>query len=298
MDTKPPRLFLTRFAPSPTGYLHIGHAASLLEIWDDADKNPGNFLLRIEDIDGTRCRPEFETSIYKDLEWLGIQTSHPIRRQSDHFSDYKKILDKLENENLIYPCFCTRKEIEQEIKNAPSAPHGITGHIYPGTCKHLSKTERNEKIQSGHPYALRLNLDACLKQITGKTLKWHDILKGEQVTTPDLLHNTHGDVVLARKDTPASYHLCVTHDDALQNISQITRGDDLFQSTHIHRLLQEILGYDTPLYHHHPLMTDKTGRRFAKRDKSLTLKDIRQKGISAAQLKNMILHSNIDELLI
>ncbi|MDY0028998.1 MAG: tRNA glutamyl-Q(34) synthetase GluQRS [Pseudobdellovibrionaceae bacterium] len=298
MDSKPPRHFLTRFAPSPTGYLHIGHAAALLEVWKDADQNPDHFLLRIEDIDSTRCRPEFEASILEDLAWLGIKTSHPVRRQSDHFTEYKQILDLLEEKELIYPCFCTRKEIKLEIGNAPSAPHGETGYIYPGTCKHLHISERTEKILSGHPYALRLDLDHCLKNLERRSLKWYDTIKGWQFTTPELLIKTHGDVVLARKDTPASYHLCVTHDDSLQHVTHITRGKDLFHSTHIHRLLQEILGYDTPSYHHHPLMTDNTGRRFAKRDKSLALRDIRKKGISGAQLKNMILHSNIDELLI
>ncbi len=281
----------TRFAPSPTGYLHLGHAASAWFAWDQGGRDASRFIVRIEDIDQTRCRPEFETALYEDLGWLEIGWSTPVRRQSDHFQDYKKSLQRLEEMGLIYPCFCTRKEIEEEIARAPSAPHAGETGLYPGTCKNLSNTERNDKIAAGMPYALRLDTQKALA-MTGP-LRWFDRAAGWQDARPDLL----GDVVLARKDTPASYHLCVTHDDALQEINLIARGDDLFTSTHIHRLLQELLGYPVPEYHHHPLLTDKDGRRFAKRDKSLTLREIRAKGFSAAQLRSMIEANEFSALL-
>ena len=282
---------LTRFAPSPTGYLHLGHAASAWFAWDQGGQDAGNFILRVEDIDQTRCRPEFETALYEDLSWLGLGWITPVRRQSDHFQDYKKSLQRLEDMGLIYPCFCTRKEIEEEIARAPSAPHAGEIGLYPGTCKALSPSERADKIAAGLPYALRLDTENALG-MTG-ALRWFDRTAGWQEARPDLL----GDVVLARKDTPASYHLCVTHDDALQGITLIARGEDLFTSTHIHRLLQELLNYPVPEYHHHRLLTDKAGRRFAKRDKSLTLREIRARGFSATQLRSMIEANDLSALL-
>ena len=253
--------------------------------------------MRIEDIDRTRCLPEFETATLEDLAWIGLTWQQPARRQSDHFSDYRKTLGELQNRNLLYPCFCTRKDIEQEIANSPSAPHGIDGPIYPGTCKHFSKSERNDKIASGHPYALRLDMEEAIRQTGTKTLYWYDRIKGQQSTTPELLMQSVGDVVLARKDTPASYHLCVTHDDALHQILLITRGEDLFHATHCHRLLQELLGYPVPEYHHHSLLTDKNGKRFAKRDKSLTLREIRNRGFQPESLRRMIEQNSLDELI-
>jgi len=288
---------LTRFAPSPTGYLHLGHAAAAWTVWEDAGKSPDHFILRIEDIDGTRCRPEFDTAILEDLSWLGLEWKTPLRRQSEHFGDYLKTLKTLEAQNLIYPCFCTRKDIEQEIANSPSAPHGHEGPVYPETCKILTPSQRQDFIETGRPYALRLDLKEALKQIDYRPLYWHDRIKGKQDTTPDLLLKTIGDVVLARKDTPASYHLCVTHDDALQGINLITRGEDLFFATHLHRLLQELFLYPVPEYHHHPLLTDKNGRRLAKRDKSLTLREIRNKGFQPEELSFMIAQNNFDTLL-
>ncbi len=281
----------TRFAPSPTGYLHLGHAASACFAWDLGGQDASQFILRIEDIDQTRCRPEFEDSIYEDLNWLGLEWITPVRRQSDHFQDFRKPLQRLEEMGLIYPCFCTRKEIEEEIARAPSAPHADETGLYPGTCKALSHAERADKIAAGLPYALRLDTKKAIA-MTGD-LRWYDRTAGWQQARPDLL----GDVVLARKDTPASYHLCVTHDDNLQEIGLIARGVDLFTSTHIHRLLQELLGYGVPEYDHHPLLTDKDGRRFAKRDKSLTLREIRARGFSAAQLRRMIEANDLSALL-
>ncbi len=293
-----PLLPKTRFAPSPTGYLHIGHAYSALCAWQDVGQNSRNFILRIEDIDQTRCKPEYETAIIEDLTWLGLEWSHPVRRQSEHFNDYKKILDRLSQLGLLYPCFCTRKDIETEISRIDAAPHGPEGIIYPGTCRHLSAQECEDKMSSGTPYALRLDMAECLRRVPASRLVWHDRLKGQQEPTADLLKSTLGDVVLARKDTPSSYHLCVTHDDSLQEISLITRGEDLFFATHLHRLLQEILGYYVPEYHHHPLLTDRQGKRFAKRDNSLTLRQLRDKGLEPDQLRKIIMHGNISEILL
>ncbi|HEY8190865.1 MAG TPA: tRNA glutamyl-Q(34) synthetase GluQRS, partial [Alphaproteobacteria bacterium] len=199
----------TRFAPSPTGRLHIGHAYSALFAYRQARDADGKFILRIEDIDASRCRPEFEDGIYEDLAWLGITWETPVRRQSDHMDDYRAAIEELSTRGLVYPCFCTRKEIEAEIAQSGAAPHGPDGPPYPGTCRHLPESERAAKIASGMAYALRLDV-AKASAACGK-LEWHDRAKGAQVATPEML----GDVVLARKDTPASYHLCVTLDDHL-----------------------------------------------------------------------------------
>lgn len=276
---------LTRFAPSPTGYLHIGHIASALFAWDHGT----TCLLRIEDIDTTRCRTEFIQSIYDDLHWLEFDWPTPVRRQSEHLADYRRALGILESRDLIYPCFCTRRDIEQDSAGAPHGPDGVP---YPGTCRHLSSTERQDRILRGDGYSLRLNMSGAIHQ--AGPLIWFDHIKGEQVAIPEIL----GDVVLARKDIAASYHLCVTHDDALQNINLVTRGEDLFFATHLHRLLQKLLDYPTPAYHHHPLLTDKSGRKFSKRDKALTISDLRNKGFSAAQLKAMIRDGSFHEHLI
>ena len=280
-------LKITRFAPSPTGYLHIGHAASAFFAADHGDK----FILRLEDIDHTRCRPEFEQSIYEDMDWLGLDYARPVRRQSDHFDEYNSVLKKLSDMGLLYPCFCTRKDIEEEIYRSPSAPHGHDGFLYPRTCVQLSLSEREDRIASGEHYALRLDVTKAKKQVGD--IFWCDQRKGKQIALPETL----GDVVLARKDTPASYHLCVTHDDALQNINLVTRGEDLFHATHIHCLLQYILDLPTPDYYHHTLLTDKNGKKFSKRDKSLTIREIRNKGFAASQLRDIIHSQNFLMLL-
>ena len=272
----------TRFAPSPTGLLHIGHAVSAWFAWRACGKNPENFTLRIENIDATRCRPEFESALIDDLHWLGLSWVKDVRRQAEHFSEFKFTLDQLSAMGLTYPCFCTRKEIQEEIERSPSAPHGPEGYLYPGICKRLSASEISEKIESGIPYAIRLDTQKAL-QITGQ-LRWFDHGAGWQDAQPQML----GDPVLARKDTPASYHLCVTCDDALQHIDLVTRGMDLFHATHLHRLLQALLDLPVPEYHHHPLLLDSQGNRLAKRNKSLTLRDLREKSFSAADLQSMI----------
>ncbi|MBI4030119.1 MAG: tRNA glutamyl-Q(34) synthetase GluQRS [Proteobacteria bacterium] len=272
---------VTRFAPSPTGRLHIGHAYSALFAYGRAAKPGGRFILRIEDIDAGRCRPEFEDGIYEDLSWLGVAWEEPVRRQSEHMDDYRAALDKLEDGGLLYPCFCTRKEIQAEITRSPSAPHGPEGYLYPGTCRDLGKSERADKIASGVPYALRLDIaKACAE--TGP-LTWLDHAKGLQTAAPETL----GDIVLARKDTPAGYHLCVTLDDHLQGVTLVTRGEDLFHATHMHRLLQELLGLNVPEWCHHKMLLDEEGRRFAKRNNAITLQYLRESGKTPADITAM-----------
>jgi len=270
---------VTRFAPSPTGLIHLGHAYSALFAQRAARESNGRFLLRIEDIDGTRCRPEFEAGILEDLAWLGLDWERPVRRQSQHIDEYGAALARLEAAGLVYPCFCTRTEIEAEIARAGAAPHGEEGPPYPGTCRHLAATVREMRIASGRPFALRLDLAKALAR-TGP-LVWRDRARGVQRAEPERF----GDAVLARKEMRTSYHLAVTLDDHVQGITLVTRGDDLFAATHIHRLLQALLGLNTPAYHHHPMLTDQSGRRLAKRDRAATLVSLRKAGKTPAEVR-------------
>jgi glutamyl-Q tRNA(Asp) synthetase len=270
---------VTRFAPSPTGRLHLGHAYSALFAEQAARRKGGRFLLRIEDIDRARCRAEFESGIYEDLAWLGLTWETPVRRQSEHLDEYRSALDRLASAGFLYPCFCSRKDIEAEIARAASAPQGPEGPLYPGTCRALSATERASRIADGRPYALRLDVSAALAA-TGP-LRWRDLDRGAFAAEPGLL----GDVVLGRRDAPASYHLAVTLDDHRQGISLVTRGEDLLNATHIHRLLQALLKLDTPDYRHHRLLTNERGERLAKRDGAEALAALREGGESPAHLR-------------
>ena len=255
---------LSRFAPSPTGYLHLGHAYSAWMAWRRAD-----FLhLRLEDIDATRCRPEYAAAILEDLRWLGLEWGAKIRVQSQHFPEYAAALVKLQERGLLYPCFCSRAD----ILRAAAAPHGAEDQKYPGTCRHLSATERAQKIAAGHAYALRLDHEAA--RLQAGPLKFFEEGVGWNEARPEML----GDVVLARRDTPASYHLCVVHDDAAQEITHIIRGEDLREATHIHVLLQKLLDLPTPVYMHHKLLLGPDGKRLAKRDGSKTLRELRAAG--------------------
>ena len=271
---------VTRFAPSPTGLLHTGHAFSALFAYESARRSEGPFILRIEDLDFTRCRPEFETALEEDLGWLGITWELPVRRQSDHLSDFAAAADSLQQQGLLYPCFCTRKDIQQEINAAGGAPHGPDGPVYPGTCKHLSPAERDDRIAAGQSFALRLNLEKAIR-ITGSDLPWRDLAKGWQTARPEIF----GDIVLIRKDIGSSYHLAVVHDDAIQGVTRVTRGMDLFSATHIQRVLQSLLVLPTPVYHHHQLICDNNGKRLAKRDNAESLRSIRDRGITAEELR-------------
>lgn len=263
----------TRFAPSPTGLLHFGSAYAALVGWRRARATGGRFILRIEDIDQTRCRPEYATAIEDDLRWLGLDWDGAVRRQSDHLSDYRLTLDHLAAMGLLYPCTCTRADIAA----AASAPHGPEGAIYPGTCR--SRTD----IDPALPHTLRLNVAAALA-MTGP-LTWIEEGEGRLRCNPAAF----GDPVLARKDTPASYHLCVTHDDAIQGVTLVTRGADLRASTSLHRLLQTLLGWPEPAYHHHALIRDTDGNRLAKRDSAETIRALRAAGHTPDQLVRRLL---------
>ncbi|MGH7029057.1 MAG: tRNA glutamyl-Q(34) synthetase GluQRS [Stellaceae bacterium] len=274
-------LVVTRFAPSPTGYLHLGHVRSALEGWRAAREAGGRFLLRLEDIDRTRCRDEHAAAILDDLAWLGLDWDGEVRRQSEHFDDYRAALDRLDALGVLYPCFCTRRTILAEIARAEGAPQGEAGPAYPGTCRRLGAAERAQRQRAGLDYALRLDLAGALA-LTGP-LDWIEESGGEQHQVP-AEPAALGDVVLARKEMPASYHLAVTLDDAIQGVTLVTRGADLAPSTHIHRVLQALLGLPTPRYRHHALLTDATGRRLAKRDHAQTIRAMRAEGLGPQEI--------------
>ena len=298
---------VTRFAPSPTGRLHLGHAYSAIQAHDFARAHGGRFLLRIEDIDGTRSREEHVAGIVADLAWLGLDWDGSVVRQSDRLAIYDQALDRLRAAGLLYRCTCTRTDIAASL----SAPHEA-GAVYPGTC-------RGRDVNPALPHCWRLDMGASLESLpgtgrgtvagggggvpqtrrsltapstsfarppprAGEDLTWHDALAGHVVATPEI----HGDVVLARKDAPASYHFAVTVDDAVQGITHVVRGVDLFDSTHVHRLLQALLDLPTPEYRHHPLLTDASGKRFAKRDRAPALADLRAQGMDGPTLADMV----------
>lgn len=263
-------MIVTRFAPSPTGYLHLGHAFSAFNAWWRASQKGGRFILRIEDIDPSRCRPEYANAIIEDLGWLGLTWDEPVRVQSRHLEEYQAVLDTLAERRLVYPCFCTRRDITASA----AAPHGPDGApLYPGTCRSLSAAEREDRIAAGQCFSLRLNMAAAVRP----GLSYKEEGQGTVACDPQRF----GDVVLARKDAPASYHLCVTHDDAVQGVTLVTRGIDLRPSTDLHRLLQALMEWPSPLYAHHRLLTDAAGKRLAKRDRAATLRSLRADGVSA-----------------
>jgi glutamyl-Q tRNA(Asp) synthetase len=276
---------VTRFAPSPTGYLHLGHAYSALIAWRRAREAGGRFLLRIEDIDPARCRAEFAQAIEQDLAWLGLDWDGAVRVQSEHLAEYRAVLETLAARELLYPCFCTRADIQREIAASISAPHAPDGSVvYPGTCRHLSAEERDRRIAAGERYALRLDMARALARVA-LPLHFEEEGEGEVPCAPERF----GDVVLARKDAPASYHLCATHDDAVQGVTLVTRGEDLKPATHLHRLLQALMGWPAPRYAHHRLLTDDAGRRLAKRDQAMTLRALRERGVAPEEVRRRML---------
>jgi glutamyl-Q tRNA(Asp) synthetase len=273
---------VTRFAPSPTGELHLGSAYSAWTGWHRAREAGGTFLVRIEDIDIRRCKRQFETAMLADLTWLGFTWDGAVRRQSDHFADYGRVLDGLDARGLIYPCFCSRADIAASA-GAPHGPfdgpvHGPDGLLYPGICRNLSAQERRERLLAGREHCLRLDSERAAAQ--AGPYRFFEEAQGWVEGNPLLL----GDVVIARKDTPTSYHLSVVVDDHLQGVTLVTRGEDVLPSTHVHGLLQKLLGYDPPRYAHHGLLTDTTGRRFAKRDRDMTIRAMREQGMSRDQV--------------
>ncbi|GAA0765577.1 tRNA glutamyl-Q(34) synthetase GluQRS [Brevundimonas olei] len=277
-------MFATRFAPSPTGRLHKGHAFSALTAWRAAKDVGGRFVLRIEDIDPTRCRPEFEAGIYEDLAWLGLEWETPVRRQSDHLAAYAAVVEALNRRGLLYRCFRTRKEILDTIGDAP---HGPAEAARPGP--HPAEEEA-QLLAEGRPFAWRLSLDRAKEALGGAA--WDALSFIEEGSGPDgetgmvkACPETAGDVVLARKDAGTAYHLAVTHDDALQGISHVIRGQDLFEATHIQRLIQALMDWPAPVYRHHRLLAGPDGRRYAKRDRSVTLAELREGGLTAEALR-------------
>ena len=277
-------MFATRFAPSPTGRLHKGHAFSALTAWSAAREAGGRFLLRIEDIDPTRCKPEYEAAIFEDLAWLGLDWETPVRRQSEHLADYAAVIEALKARGLVYRCFRTRKDILDAIGDAP---HGPAEAVRPGP--HPPEDEAR-LLAEGRPYAWRLSLDRA-REVLGEDA-WNALSFVEKGVGPNgetglvrARPETAGDVVLARKDAGTAYHLAVTHDDALQGITHIIRGLDLFEAAHIQRLIQTLMGWPAPTYRHHRLLTGPDGRRYAKRDQSVTLAELRAGGLAPEALR-------------
>ncbi len=280
-------MFVTRFAPSPTGRLHRGHAFSALTAWRAAKDAGGRFLLRIEDIDPTRCRPEFEAGIYEDLAWLGLDWETPVRRQSDHLADYAAVVEALDRRGLLYRCFRTRKEILDAIGDAP---HGPAEAARPGPHR---ADEEERLLAEGRPFAWRLSLDRAKEALGGAA--WDALSFIEEGSGPDgetgrikARPETAGDVVLARKDAGTAYHLAVTHDDALQGVSHVIRGQDLFEATHIQRLIQALMDWPATVYRHHRLLAGPDGRRYAKRDRSVTLAELRSGGLTPDRLHSAL----------
>jgi len=269
---------ITRFAPSPTGLLHLGHAYAALVAHRLAHQHHGTFLLRFEDIDHTRVRPEFYDAIEEDLHWLGLSWSGTPLRQTDRLPAYAAAIEQLNTTQILYPCFCTRRDIAEETARITNAPHGPEGPLYPGTCRALSADQRAALLAANTPHCWRLDAAAASQRLG--PLTFHDQRHGEIPVDPALL----GDVILARKDIATSYHLAVVVDDAFQHISLVTRGEDLLPSTHVHRLLQALLALPEPTYHHHPLLLDANGQRLAKRDDSQTLRSLRQSGSTPANI--------------
>lgn len=280
--------FVTRFAPSPTGRLHKGHAFSALAAWTAARDAGGRFLLRIEDIDTARCRPEFEAGIYEDLAWLGLDWESPVRRQSEHMADYRAALQRLIGEGLVYRCFRTRKEVLDEIARAPHGPgEGPDGAVFRGGP--LPREEQARLLDEGRPFAWRLSLDAAAARLGARYRALSFVEEGEgpngERGRVPADPGGSGDVVLARKDVGASYHLAVVVDDALQGVTHVIRGCDLFCATPVQRLLQVLLDLPEPTYRHHRLLLGPDGKRFAKRDLSQTLAEIRAAGTSPEALR-------------
>lgn len=281
-----------RFAPSPNGYLHLGHAYSALLNFDSAKQSGGRFLLRIEDIDAARCRPEFEAAIYDDLAWLGLAWEPPVRRQSEHLSDYRDAVERLAAQGLVYPSFESRAEIAKMVAEReahapwPRDPDGAP--LYPGAAKFLSSGERARLLEAGAPYALRLDMAAARARAANLTWIEHGEGPGGETGVVAARPEAWGDVILARKETPTSYHLSVVIDDALQGVSDVVRGQDLFWSTSVHRLLQRLLGLPPPSYRHHRLILDAAGRKLSKSTEATGLRELRAGGATPADIRRLV----------
>ena len=277
-----------RFAPSPNGALHLGHAYSALVDFDLCRRADGRFLLRIEDIDRARCRPHYEAAIYDDLAWLRLDWETPVRRQSEHMADYEAALDRLTAAGLVYPSFMSRAEIHAAIagRDWPRDPDGTP--LYPGRDRDFDADEQAARIAAGAPYALRLRMDRAIAQ--AGPLSWRETGAGPADETGDVIADpaAWSDVVIARKDTPTSYHLAVVVDDAAQDVTHVVRGQDLFYATSVHVLLQRLLGLPTPAYHHHRLIRDPTGRKLSKSDRDTALRALREAGATPADIRRVV----------
>lgn len=277
-----------RFAPSSNGYLHLGHAYSALLNFSIARATGGRLLLRIEDIDVDRCRFEYEQAIYEDLGWLGLTWETPVRRQSEHFPDYASALAKLSMQGLTYPCFCSRRDIMDAASRQANWPRDPDGSpLYPGICKHLSRDEQQRRIAAGEAAALRIDMDAALAK-AGRHLYWREMgpdLEARDVAAEPSLW---GDALLSRKDIPASYHIAVVVDDALQGVTDVVRGEDLFVATGLHRLLQVLLDIPAPSYRHHSLLRDASGRKLSKSARAKSIRALRNEGLSVAAVRDKL----------
>jgi glutamyl-Q tRNA(Asp) synthetase len=276
----------TRFAPSPTGLLHLGHAFAALSAAQAA--GPGRFLLRIEDLDATRARPEFAQAIEEDLAWLGLSWPTPVLRQSSRLQQYRSAIDGLAAQELLYPCFCTRKQIAAEVARALEAPHQSDGLVYPGTCRSLTSQERTERLARGEPYVLRLSTAAASSRVGALSFIETGAGPGGETGLIHVDPCALGDVVLGRRDAPAAYHLAVVLDDAFQGVTLVTRGNDLFAATHVQRLLQALLGLPAPRYAHHRLILDADGSKLSKREGATTLRDLRGQGWQAREVRRQL----------
>ena len=276
-----------RFAPSPNGYLHLGHALSALVNFDMARAKGGCLLLRIEDIDRARCRPEYEAAIYEDLAWLGIAWEEPVLRQSQRFGVYAEAAQRLEAQGLLYPCFATRLEIAEAAAGGAIDPEGAP--LYPGLHKRLTRAEIEERIAAGEPYALRLHADRALeaakRQLDGRPLVFTELDESGAPQVVEARPERWGDAVMLRKDVPASYHLAVVVDDARQAITHVVRGRDLYAATDLQRLLQVLLGLPEPVYQHHRLISDGQGRKLSKSDRDTALASLRAAGVSPGDIR-------------
>jgi glutamyl-Q tRNA(Asp) synthetase len=282
---EPTRTF--RFAPSPNGFLHLGHAYSALLNAKMAHESGGRLLLRIEDIDITRCRPEYERAIYEDLAWIGFKREEPVRRQRQHLADYAGALDSLRGRGLIYPCFCTRGDILRAIAGRPDWPRDPDGSpLYPGTCRHLNTAEREARLASGARATWRLDMQKATGIVGPLTWCEYDTENAAREIPAE--PQAWGDVVLSRRDVPTSYHLSVVIDDAKQGITDSVRGKDLFASTSVHRLLQALLGLPAPRYRHHDLITDASRHKLAKSRGSPTLRDLRASGMTPEEIRRAV----------
>ncbi len=271
-----------RFAPSPNGYLHLGHAYSAMMNALVAGEMGGRLLLRMEDIDVSRCRPEFESAIADDLHWLGMRWETPVRRQSEHLSDYADALDRLERRGLIYPCFCSRGDIAAAVSHRRDWPRDPDGTpLYPGLCKHMSAAARDKRLAQGEKASYRLDMERALATL-GAPLTWSEFGGGAVRQEHEAHPAIWGDAVLSRKDISTSYHIAVVVDDALQGVTDVVRGEDLFMATSLHRLLQALLDLPAPCYHHHALVRDTAGQKLSKSLRAKPLRTFRQDGLSAA----------------